>query len=59
MNFSNKVKFSSQQLNIQASKTVYVSQKEPINNIVKHGSGGNSYQNYLSRKKGIIFSKCC
>jgi hypothetical protein len=29
-----------------------------IGNVKKHGSGGNSYHNYLSKKKGIVNCNC-
>lgn len=58
MNYT-EIKKSSTHSIIKASKVVYTTQKDGINNNIKHGSGGNSYNNFLKRKKGIILTNCC
>lgn len=61
-----KNRSSSLMSSLLGSKHVYASAKSHIGlesikgkgNTVKHGSGGNSYANYLAKKKGIISCNC-
>lgn len=55
---------SSQQTQILNSGAVYSTynlmskQRQDMGNLVKKGSGGNSYDSYLMRKKGILEDYC-
>lgn len=55
---------SSMKIGNTEAKTVYNEYKglsvdeQNMGNKIKHGSGGNSYNNYIMRKKGNILCEC-
>lgn len=62
--YTNQINLSSENNMKNSSKVVYNNYDNKNENyknegnLNKHGSGGNSYQSYLQRKKGEIFCNC-
>jgi hypothetical protein len=62
--FTKSATMSSIKTNQETSKVVYnhfdnlSAEDKQAGNTIKHGSGGNSYDNYMMRKKGNILCVC-